>query len=203
MKYLYVGLLFVLMVSGIVSADDEFWFINGYKFPTIGGVKGNAILELRYKGTINDIYYEQLYLGPTFDINSNYLINLFYAAKNSRSNGTWQSSSLGYFDLNYKYPVNSLTLGGRSRMEYDMNSTVLKYRQLLKVQSGGLSLGTELFYAPVKNIWDEGRYTLAYSIKYMNMDFNAGYMLRLQKANAASAWVQQNAVTTGVNIDFK
>jgi len=186
--FLFVFLLLGFQVS---YGDMEFWSVDTFQFPVKEGLVFNVIPELRYRNNPSELYYLQIYLGPSFAPAKNFTMNIYYSPKFVKSSGNWSSANALYFDAVSAWRLFS----DRSRFEYDPGSATLKYRNNLQLKTSGWSLGDEIFYNFKKADFDENRWSVAYSFKMTaNFTVALGGMLRSQKALGGD-WSNTNVLT--------
>jgi hypothetical protein len=183
-------LAFLLVSYRISYGDTEFWSADTFQFPLKEGVSFNVIPELRYRNNLNELYFIQAYLGPSFSSSKDLIFNFYYAPKTAKSANDWSSTNLLYCDAVWT----GENFSDRSRFEYDLGSSILKYRNNLQFKSNSWSLGDEVFYNFKQGNIDENRLSLAYTFKStVSISTALGGLLRSQKP-AGKDWSNSNVV---------
>ncbi|MFA4905095.1 MAG: DUF2490 domain-containing protein [Candidatus Margulisiibacteriota bacterium] len=197
--------LLLLLVFGLVwgraSADSEFWLAPTLQKPIKEGLAINLIPEIRVRNNLSDLYYLRLYLGPAFQLNKNWGLNVYYAPNYVKSGSYW--TSLYYLDAVYNLPLPWLVFNNRARFEYDATPQVLKYRDQFLFSRNGWFAADELFYNLNRGYFDEGRSFIGYTFKVRDkIDLSLGYLWRRQKASPAADWVRTGAFNVGAKIVY-
>jgi hypothetical protein len=183
----------------LALADCELWSVNTFQYPLGEKVKFNLIPELRFKNNASDLYYILNYIGPTFSLNKNFDLNLFYAPKSTKNGGGWTNSSIGYLDLAYK----NENLSNRGRFEYDLNAELLKYRNQVQIKKAGWQASEEIFYNLRSGYFDETRTLAGYVFKpFGRFELAVGYLLRGQKKKPNDDWIWTNVINMGTKFLF-
>jgi hypothetical protein len=193
-SYILILLLLVFSLSSAGTAA-EFWSVNTFQLSTKDTLKINLMPELRFKD--QGLYYFQTYFGPALLINKNWEIDIYYAQNLSKTNGSWSNYGLGYLDLVYKSPPFS----NRGRLEYNIPSDLLKYRDLLQFKWNIWCLGGEIFYNTKINYWDESRWSLSGSFKLAkSTELNIAYLKRQQRKKVNDHWGSTEVVSAGLKL---
>jgi hypothetical protein len=183
---LLLSLMFFLVP--VVLADVEFWSTDTFHFSALGM---NVIPEFRIKNNLSDFYYLQTYIGPTWELNKNLKMNVYYGLKYQKSNNDWKQSNLGYLDFIYSFKPFS----NRARLEGDLTDSVAKLRNQLQIKIHGFYLSDEIFYNLTGLFVDENRLSAGYSFKaFGQTELNLGYLIRAQRKTIDQAWRNSTAV---------
>jgi hypothetical protein len=193
-KKMTLTLLFLLLIVAVAKADVEFWSTDTFQFTSYGI---NVIPEFRIKDNLSNFYYLQTYIGPTWEINKNFRMNVYYGLKYQKSGSDWKQSNLGYLDcINAFYPF---TL--RSRLEGDATNSILKLREQLQFKVNGYYVVDEAFYNITSAFIDENRLTGGYNWKVNPLsDVTFGYLFRSQRSTLNGAWTGSNAIVINGNV---
>lgn len=190
---LLLFLLFSLLAS-VSLADVELWSTDTFQ---LSGLGVNVIPEFRIRKDLSEFYYLQTYIGPSWDLNKNLKMNVYYGLKYQKSNSDWKQSNLGYLDLFYSFRPFS----NRARMECDLTSAVIKYRNQLQIKINGCYLADEFFYNLTGSFVDENRLSAGYTFKALGQtEFNFGYLLRAQRKTATQAWSNSAALILNTSL---
>lgn len=186
--------MLLLYFSAVSFADTELWSAFTFQHPVKDGLKIAIIPELRFKNNSSEWYYLRTYIGPQITLNK-YFDAVFYLAPNlGKTGGVWSTNYFIYGDLIY---ING-ALQYRSRLEENLSSGGLIYRQQLQAKLDSWALSDELFYNFTQGYFNENRASFAYGFG----SFSLGYLLRTQKAMAASDWVFTNVANFGLKMAF-
>ena len=192
-------IFFLFWFYGCAFAGVEFWSANNVQMPINDKVKLSIIPELRFKSDSQGLYYIQNYIGPAVTISKNIELDLFYALKYSKSNGSWSTYNLMCFDTIYKIDL----ISNRFRFEYDISPDTLKFRDQLQIKKMGWSAAGEAFYNFKKCLFDEGRASISYSINITRgTDLALGYLLRMQRQKANGDWTWTDVYAAGVKVSY-
>jgi hypothetical protein len=180
--------LLVMLLAPVAWADVELWSTDTFQ---LSAFSINVIPEFRIRNNLSEFYYLQTYIGPTWDLNKNLKMNIYYGLKYQKSGADWKQSNLGYLDLIYSFKPFS----NRARLEGDLTNAIVKYRNQLQFKINGWYLADEFFYNLTGYFVDENRLSAGYSFKALGQtDLNFGYLLRAQRKTAAQAWSNSAAV---------
>ncbi|OGC04374.1 hypothetical protein A3H38_06905 [candidate division WOR-1 bacterium RIFCSPLOWO2_02_FULL_46_20] len=194
MKYLAYPLMLIFCSASLSFADTELWSMFTFQHPVKDGLKIAIIPELRFRNNASEWYYLRTYIGPQISLDKSWEAAVYLAPNLGKSGGSWTTSYLYYLDLIYKNGFFS----NRARLEENLLSGVLVYRNSLQFKTGNWTLADELFYNFAKGFLDENRASISYSIGA----FSLGYLLRMQKATAAADWVYTNVANLGLKVNF-
>lgn len=191
MKKIFV-VMAVLLLSRIALADTELWSTFTFQHPVREGLKFAVIPELRFKNNASEWYYLRTYIGPQVTLDKNFEMAVYLAPSVAKSGGTWSTSYSMYGDLIYR----SGSISNRARLEENLSSGGLIYRNSLQFKLGDWTLADEPFYNFAKGFFDENRASIGYGIG----PFSLGYLLRSQKTTAA--WDHTNVANFGLKTNL-
>ncbi|MDD5593180.1 MAG: DUF2490 domain-containing protein [Candidatus Margulisbacteria bacterium] len=198
-KRLLVSACLLLIGLGVALADTEFWTVNTVQIPVKQGVSFSLIPELRVRSNLSELYYLRTYFGPTFSINNNLGLSVYYAptATKSAATGNWSTSNILVGDAVSAWPL----ISNRWRLEYDYGTALLKVRDRVQLKYNGWVLGEEPFYNCQRGYIDENRASLGYSIKLTDrFSLEPGWLLRSQRTSSGGSWTNTNIVTVNSSI---
>jgi hypothetical protein len=190
-----VLVLFLCLFSlQVVFADTELWSTFTFQHPVREGLKLAIIPEFRFRNNASEWYYLRTYIGPQMTLDKNWEAALYLAPNLGKTGGAWTTSYLYYADLIYK----NGPISNRARLEENLSSGVLIYRNSLQYKLGDWTLADEPFYSFSSGYFNENRASISYGIGA----FSLGYLLRMQKATAAADWVYTNVANFGLKISL-
>ena len=192
-KILFTVIGFLLSCQ-LVFADTELWSMFTFQHPVKEKVKFAIIPELRFRNNASEWYYLRTYIGPQILLDKNWEAAIYLAPNLGKNGGIWTTSYLYYADLIYK----NGQISNRARLEENLSSGVLVYRNSLQYKISDWTLADEPFYNFAKGFIDENRASISYGLGA----FSLGYLLRAQKATSASDWVFTSVANFGLKIIY-
>lgn len=214
--FVFLTVLFILGIQqSAFSKDWELWTQDLFSVPLNKRITYNILPEWRFKNDMDYNYLFKMETGPSFKINNNFDLALWYVYVEKQSVGIWDRSDLTYFDVNAKTALKNLfdlKISNRLRYQYDFdkaNSTVrnslrfLKGFNAAKILEIAPYLSEEPFYDCKINRIVEHRSTTGFIFTFFkNYSLNFGYMFNSKKQAGASKWRYTNVLITNANIRF-
>lgn len=194
MRVIASALMLLLCFSAASFGDTELWSTFTFQHPVKEGLKIAIIPELRFRSNASEWYYLRTYIGPQITLDKNFETAVYLAPNLGKTAGKWTTSYLIYGDLIYRNGA----ISNRARLEENLSSGTVIYRNSLQYKLGDWTLADEPFYNFTKGFFDENRASVSYGLGPCSL----GYLLRSQKATTASDWVFTNVANFGLKMAF-